>query len=67
MVDDRDLKVEHRISGLETSVKNIETNHLPHISANIEKLFGKMDKFTWLIITTLITVIIGLVMIFFKK
>ena len=64
---ERDLNVEHRLTGLETNVRAITENHLPHIDAKIEKLFNKMDRAQILVITTLVSVIIGLVLIFFKR
>ena len=76
MVDNGEYKlgVEHRLTEVETTIKKIETNHLPHMQAEIEnthktvgRVVDKQDKFMWLIITTLITVLVGVVMIFFKK
>ena len=64
--EEQGLKVEHRLTGLETSLKDIKENDLKHIHANIEKLFGKMDKAQWLIITVLVSVVISLGLIFFK-
>ena len=63
---ENDNKIREDVAVLKEQVSEIKDNHLVHIQENIQKLFGKMDKFTGLIITTLITVIIGLVMIFFK-
>ena len=40
------IKTEGRLSTLETLVGEIKDNHLPHIEA-------KVDRITWLLVTTL--------------
>ena len=51
--------VKERITRLETKVDDVMTNHLPHIQK-------KVDRIQWLIITTLVTVVVGLGFIIVK-
>lgn len=54
------ISIEHRLTSLETNVREIKDNHLPHIER-------KIDRAYWFLITTLATVILSLIMIFFKR
>lgn len=47
------LSVENRITRVETKIEEMLTNHLPHIEA-------KVDRIHWILVTTLITLVIGL-------
>ena len=54
------LGMEQRMTRLETIVDEIRKNHLVHIE-------GKIDKMTWLVITSLIGVIANLANILMSK
>ena len=56
----RDREIEHRLSGLEQSLSELISNHVPHLES-------KIDRAQWLLVSTLVSVIIGLVLIFFKR
>ena len=58
--------IKERLAKLETMVGDIMNNHLAHIDKKIERVQKKQDKITWLIITTLITIILVGVEIYFK-
>lgn len=49
------LDVERRLTTVETIVTEIRDNHLAHLDA-------KVDRIHWLLVTTLITGIIGILM-----
>ena len=51
------ISIESRMTRVETKLEEILVNHLPHLEA-------KVDKITWLIITTLVTVVIDLIVRF---
>jgi hypothetical protein len=44
------IEVHERIKGLEVSVEEIKTNHLPHIQAKVDKI----DERIWYILGTII-------------
>lgn len=54
-----ELERERRLTTVETDVKTIMTNHLPHIQAAV-------DKIMWLLITTAVGVAVSLGLLFFK-
>ena len=54
------LGMEQRMTRLETIVGEIKDNHLVHIE-------GKIDKMSWLVITSLIGVVANLVNILMTK
>ena len=54
------LSVEQRLTRLETIVDEIKNNHLVHIEA-------KIDKMTWLVVTSLVGVVANLANILMTK
>ncbi len=52
-------EIYERITRLEVKVEEIVKNHLPHLE-------GKVDRIGWLLVTTLISIIIGLILLMFK-
>mgnify|MGYP001590451749 CR=1 FL=1 len=54
------LNMEQRMTRLETIVDEIKKNHLVHIES-------KIDKMTWLVVTSLVGVIANLVNILITK
>ena len=61
------IGVEHRLKGVEDKLDSLDKTVAELKDNHIHAIETKMDRFSWLVITTLITVIIGLVMIFFKR
>lgn len=59
MNQELELERERRLTTVETDVKTIMTNHLPHIQAAV-------DKIMWLLITTAVGVAVSLALLFFK-
>ena len=53
------LSLENRITKLETSVEEIRINHLPHLEA-------KVDRITWLALTSLATMVVNMALIILK-
>ena len=51
------ISIESRMTRVETKLEEILVNHLPHLEA-------KVDRITWLIITTLVAVVIDLIVRF---
>jgi len=51
-----------RVASLETNVKTIMTNHLPHIQKAVDRLSNKF----WALIIMLIANLVGLVCVLFK-
>lgn len=47
------LNIEKRLTCLETKMDEVMTNHLPHLSA-------KMDRIQWLLIVTLVGIVANL-------
>lgn len=48
------LTMENRMTKVETTLGEIKNNHLPHIEQ-------KVDRLTWLTVTTLITLLVGII------
>lgn len=53
------LGVESRLTSLEVTVEEIKDNHLVHIQHSI-------DRITWLLVTTLISALVGLALTLFR-
>lgn len=51
------VSIEQRLTRLETQLLEVVVNHLPHI----EK---KVDRLTWLLVTTLLGVVVDLILRF---
>lgn len=51
MNEDYKLNIEKRLSAVESEIKTISTNHLPHLQATT-------DKILWWIIATLLTLVL---------
>ena len=56
----RDL-CDERSGHIFKKIDEIMKNHLPHLNKKINRMHEKIDKMQWLVITTLIAVIIGIV------
>lgn len=50
----RKIKLHERVAIVETKVDSLIENHIPHLTA-------KVDRITWLIIVTLIGVVVDLI------
>lgn len=66
MNQELELERERRLTTVETDVKTIMTNHLPHIQAAVDKVQDALFKLLWLLVTTAIGVAVSIGLIFFK-
>lgn len=53
------LGVESRLTGLEVIVNEIRKNHLPHLQVAV-------DRIQWLLVTTLVSVVTGVIILLIK-
>ena len=51
--------IKERLTALEVMVNEIAKNHLPHLET-------KMDRMSWLLVTTLVSALIGVALIIAK-
>lgn len=47
------LSIEARITRLETTVEDMKSNHLVHLSDDVQSLSNKLDRASWLTLTVL--------------
>lgn len=66
MNQELELERERRLTTVETDVKTIMTNHLPHIQAAVDKVQDDMSKIMWLLVTTSVGVTVSIGLAFFK-
>ena len=61
MIENGDYKIEieSRLTTIEVKLNEVMENHLPHLEA-------KVDRITWLLVTTLITALVSLVFKFIQ-
>ena len=57
--NNRDIQIETRLTSVETKLEELTSNHLPHIEA-------KIDRLLWFIMTSAISMVIGLAYIVIK-
>jgi len=61
------ISVYGHITGLKKEICTIKNNHLKHMHQDIEKLGGKIDKISWVLLAAVGTVAMFLVKeVFFK-
>ena len=58
--------VKERVVSLEVKVDTILENHLPHLDAKVDLVITKIDRFGYLLITTLVGFVVGLLYIIIK-
>lgn len=66
MNQELELERERRLTTVETDVKTIMTNHLPHIQTAVDKVQDDMSKIMWLLVTTSVGVAVSIGLAFFK-
>lgn len=66
-------KLEHRVTVVEEGLKSlddkvteIKDNHLVHLKIDIERVGAKQDKAFWFIMSTLVSIVVGLLWIIIK-
>ena len=54
------ISLQGHVTGLKRDISNIKTNHLKHMHEDIDKLGGKVDRFYWVLLAAVGTVVLQL-------
>lgn len=50
--------LEKRLDVFEKSINELRTNHFTHLELRVEKIEAKMDRITWLLVSTLVAIVV---------
>ncbi len=60
---ENNIKMHERMARLETQMKSVIENHLPHLEKKIDKVVSKQ----WWLFTTMVGVLVGIIMLLIRS